>query len=153
MADQKSHRPTPILSIDTLMPIATILIDGKPYELKSADMLPLFDYKRLERYRERIADLMAQDDITTDQTVELDELLDRQAKLLLDAPAKVHARLKPAHRMQVYLSFLELPMAYRPVAAAKTPAPAPDETSSTSIGATTSAASSISTQQPIPAAG
>lgn len=143
----------PVLEIDTLLPIAKVAIDGGLYELRSPDMLPLFDYKRLERCRDRIGQLMSQADITEPEAKELDTLLDRQCRLILDAPNDVHARLSDGIRMQVYLAFLELPTSCRETPAAKQTQTPATPAEAVPTGASSSVASSASTAVPTPQAG
>lgn len=155
--------PTPVqqhvLDITTeLLPTAIVKIDGVPYELHNQDTLPYLTYVRLAGLRRRIGLLTLKadtGDLTAAEEAELYALLDRQCRLVLDAPDDVHAKLNAGIRMDVYQAFLELPRAVRTPVAAKQEAPQAPLTSTdlAPIGATSVVGSSASTEVPIPAAG
>lgn len=101
--------PPPVLNLDTLLPSATVRIDGIKHELRSADQLSLLELRRFEQLRRQMNLLLAKDELSAEDEAHVSRLADQQCRIVLGAPADVHARLTDVQRMHVISAFLELP--------------------------------------------
>jgi hypothetical protein len=107
MADQ-----TPLLDLGTLAEHSTVVIDAGRYALLAPEALPLLDYKRVMDLGPKLTTLLAKpaDELTNEDTVECDRLLEQLCRIVLQAPLEVHDRLTPVQRWMVYKVFHELPL-------------------------------------------
>jgi hypothetical protein len=119
----------PILSISTLVePRDFVTIDGTPYELRRPGELTLLEQLRLGRRGQELEALKVsldtgdpgEEDIQT-----LLALLDEMCRLVLLAPAEIHARLSDAQKQAIVQAFM-LPQreTAAPAAAVEQPATA-----------------------------
>jgi hypothetical protein len=95
------------LTTDTDRPV--VAIDGIAYPLRMARDLSLADFKNLERLSIRTADLMTRArSLTKDENRELALRLKEVAKIALDAPPNVLAKLSDVQRVSLFKVFTEL---------------------------------------------
>jgi hypothetical protein len=95
------------LTTDTERPV--VKIDGIPYPLRLARDLSLQDFKNLERLTMRTAELMTRArSLTKNESLELAARLKEVAKIALDAPPNVLAKLSDVQRVSVFKVFTEL---------------------------------------------
>lgn len=95
------------LTTDTDRPVVTI--DGLAYPLRTARDLTLQDFKTLERLSIRTSDLMTRArTLTKDENRELGIRLKEVAKIALEAPPAVLAKLSDVQRVMVFKVFTEL---------------------------------------------
>jgi hypothetical protein len=100
--------PTPVLSLDTIIPRPTIRIDGKPYQMRSADEFAWLVYRGKAGLFRKAATLMVLPRRTAAQEKEIERMLGPLVQELVLAPAKVLARLSDAQRFQVLEVFSQL---------------------------------------------
>lgn len=97
----------PLLNLDTLIVRPVISIDGKRYEILSADEVSILDGHRFGVWGRRIDALSASDD--ADDAVELDALYEKVARaVMIDVPPDVFDRLSGSHRIAVVDVFTSL---------------------------------------------
>lgn len=95
------------LTTDTDRPVVTI--DGLAYPLRTARDLTLQDFKNLERLSIRTSDLMTRArTLTKGENLELGTRLKEVAKIALEAPPAVLAKLSDVQRVMVFKVFTEL---------------------------------------------
>ncbi len=95
------------LTTDTDRPVVTI--DGIAYPLRTARDLTLQDFKNLERLSIRTSDLLSRSrSLVKAEALELALRLKEVAKIALDAPAPVLAKLSDVQRVMVFKVFTEL---------------------------------------------
>jgi len=95
------------LTTDTDRPVVSI--DGIAYPLRTARDLTLQDFKHLERISIRTGDLMTRTrTLTKAENHELTVRLKEVAKIAVDAPAAVLAKLTAVQRVMVFKVFTEL---------------------------------------------
>jgi hypothetical protein len=98
-----------ILDLTTETDRPVITIDGIAYPLRTARDLSLQDFKNLERLSIRTADLMQRArSLTKDEDRELKIRLKEVAKIAVEAPAPVLAKLSDVQRVMVFKVFTEL---------------------------------------------
>ena len=115
----------PVLSLNTIVEVLTVEIDGQRYQLHHPDALPLFARIALEAQERQMMPLLTLLDPTPDQEQARSKGLDAMCRRILDAPADVHAKLTDVHRMLIYEVFIKLPRSSRQTAnAAAAAAPA-----------------------------
>jgi hypothetical protein len=116
------------LTTETDRPVVTI--DGIAYPLRTARDLTLQDFKSLERLSIRTSELMTRArSLSKDENRELAIRLKDVAKIALDAPANILAKLSDVQRVMVFKVFTELLtptliLAARAIATGQTPAAA-----------------------------
>ena len=95
------------LTTDTERPVVTI--DGIAYPLRTSGDLTLQHFKDLERMTMRIGELMARTrTLTKAENVELEKRLVEVAKVALDAPPAILAKLTAIQRVMLFKVFTEL---------------------------------------------
>jgi hypothetical protein len=95
------------LTTETDRPVVTI--DGIAYPLRTARDLTLQDFKHLERISLRTGDLMTRTrSLTKAENAELGTRLKEVAKIAVDAPASVLAKLTDVQRVMIFKVFTEL---------------------------------------------
>ena len=95
------------LTTDTDRPVVTI--DGIAYPLRTSGDLTLQDFKSLERLSLRVGDLMSRTrSLTKGENVELERRLKEVAKVALDAPPGILAKLTAIQRVMIFKVFSEL---------------------------------------------
>jgi len=95
------------LTTDVERPVVTI--DGIAYPLRLARDLTLQDFKNLERLSIRTSELMTRArSLTKAENVELAARLKEVARIALEAPAPVLAKLSDVQRVMVFKVFTEL---------------------------------------------
>ena len=100
---------TPILNLDTLVERAVVRIDGTDYELLNPGELSVLDFHKIGKRAERVEAMLKEEgDLSEDQVVTLTEALDALCRLVLRAPAEVHARLSDTQRLKVTQAFTVL---------------------------------------------
>jgi hypothetical protein len=98
----------PVLSLTTLIPRLTIKIDGKPYDLITADEFAWLDYRGKAGVFREAAPLMVLRRRTKKQEKDIERLLGPLVQTVVKAPATVLARLTNAQRVQVLEVFSRL---------------------------------------------
>lgn len=115
MAETKSSGP--VLSLDTLVEHYQVRIrtradepnGGTLYDLANPGELGILDYHRIASKGARVQEMMKQqEDLSEAQAEELSLLLDTMCRVILRAPAEVHARLSDPQRMEVLNVFTAL---------------------------------------------
>lgn len=99
---------TPVLSLDTIIPRPTVRIDGKDYQMRSADEFAWLVYRGKAGLFRKAATLMVLPRRTVAQDKEVERLLGPLVQELVLAPAKVLTRLSDAQRFQVLEVFSQL---------------------------------------------
>jgi hypothetical protein len=95
------------LTTETDRPVVTI--DSIAYPLRTARDLTLQDFKFLERVSMRVGDLMSRTrTLTAKENQELEGRLKEVARIALDAPAPVLAKLAAVQRVMIFKVFTEL---------------------------------------------
>lgn len=120
--------PSVVLDLDTLANRPTVIIGGHEYRLFTVDLLPPLDNYRLRKLVKRGDELSLKDDLTE---AELDELagpvvkdddgtpkttpegeklrrgglLDKIARIVIEAPIEVHEKLTDRQRVEIYQTF------------------------------------------------
>ncbi|WP_034157926.1 hypothetical protein [Sphingomonas sp. ERG5] len=90
----------PLLNLDTLIVRPTIDIDGRRFEIFSADELSVLDSHRFGIWGRRIEKLAASDDDA--DSVEYGALIDRVARaVIVDVPDDVFGKLSGAQQMAI----------------------------------------------------
>jgi hypothetical protein len=98
-----------ILDLTTETDRPVVRIDGIAYPLRTARDLTLQDFKSLERLSIRTSELMTRArSLTKDENRELAVRLKEVAKIALDAPPAVLAKLSDVQRVMVFKVFTEL---------------------------------------------
>ena len=97
---------TPLLDLSTLIERETIRIDAKPYEIRSANELSIFDQRRLADQAKRVGTLLT--DKPADDDGEAHRLLDAICKTILIAPVHIHEKLSDTQRLAICEVFLPL---------------------------------------------
>lgn len=102
----------PLLDLRTVTGRFHVRIDGAPHFIAHPDALTLYQTAQLEQMGPRVNELMIA--VTTggefsdaDET-ELDALLKRAVRIVLDAPDVVHGILTQSHRIQILTAFMRL---------------------------------------------
>lgn len=98
----------PILDLTTDRPRYTVRIDGPAYQLRDTSDLTIQQYRTLERLAPRTGLLLANEQPSDADSVELDHLLDAICRIALDAPDPVHAKLRIMERIAIFNVFTEL---------------------------------------------
>jgi len=101
----------PVLDITTLVEPVHVRIDGAPHRLLHPDAMTLEQTIHMEDLGPRVQELFTKlRDKTIDDAgrVELDDVLDRAVRLVLDAPDVVHLRLGQRQRFDVIKAFMGL---------------------------------------------
>lgn len=133
----------PILDLATIANRPTVAVDGAAYPMRAEVDFTIFQYSQHRREIPRFSELMNLDREMTDaEGKELQQLLDRLCRRVLDAPPAVHEKLTDGLRVQIVNEFFHNPdlKTARPgVVAAEIPAPA------MGIGASSAPPSSDST--------
>lgn len=111
----------PLLDLDT-QTRARVVIDQRAYALFTSDDFTIIEYQRHIRETQRLSTLLLQQTLTEEEGVELEAVLDGVCRRVLDAPAEVHARLPPGHRLAIITAFSQLPSTRRQLTGATTPA-------------------------------
>ena len=103
---------SPLLTLDSLTEYPTVVIDDVQYALTPPDCLPILGYHRIHRLGPRLFELFGKIDVdlTEAEGQELEQILDQLCRVVLQAPADIHARLTDVHRMAIYEAFLGLPL-------------------------------------------
>ncbi len=95
------------LTTETDRPVVTI--DGIAYPLRTSGDLTLQDFKNLERVSLRVGELMSRTrTLTNAENLELERRLKEVAKVALDAPAGILAKLTAIQRVMIFKVFTEL---------------------------------------------
>lgn len=102
----------PLLDLKTVTGKFHIRIDGVPHFLAHPDSLTLRQWTQLETLAPRIAVLTLAvgkgDTVSEDDERELSVLLDKAARIVLDAPEVVHEKLMDMHRAAIMNAFFRL---------------------------------------------
>lgn len=119
MASTRPPAPPPahphqLLALSTLATEYFVAIDGKPYQIKTLDQLPLLDAHYALNARTRLDQLWLKDALDPAEAAELDHELARFVATVLAAPTDLLERLVPLQRMEVVLAFRELPLVSLP---------------------------------------
>jgi len=98
-----------VLDLTTETDRPVVMIDGIAYPLRTARDLTLQDFKNLERLSIRTSELMTRArSLTKDENRELAIRLKEVAKIALEAPPGVLAKLSDVQRVMVFKVFTEL---------------------------------------------
>lgn len=101
---------TPILNLETITELPTVVIDGVGYALLTVDALPLSTLLRLEPLGQRFDTLANKgQERTAEEDAELDDLTDQVCRQILKAPPEVHDKLSGQQRFAVCRAFQQLP--------------------------------------------
>lgn len=98
----------PVLSLSTIIQRQTVAIDGKPYEMRSADELPWMVYRGHANLFQRAGVLMTATQRTPAQEKQLEALLKPLIAAILIAPKAVLAKLNTDQRWAVLMVFSAL---------------------------------------------
>ncbi len=100
----------PLLNLDTLIEREFIMVDGARHELRNLDELDVVTHRRLLNESKRLAVLDPVKHRSDDEEAAYDDALDTITRILLIAPADVHAKLQRGHRSAILLAFMQLSM-------------------------------------------
>jgi hypothetical protein len=105
---------TPTLSIETLIPAVSVVIDGTEYAIRSRKQLSIIESTQVASWGERLIALVTralagEDALTPEEEAEAPRLLDRICRVVLRAPEEVHARLTDEDRSALWKLFSQLP--------------------------------------------
>lgn len=101
--------PAPLLNLDTFHAKTSVVIDGTPYQILAPNGLSLMALRKVRPLVVQLEVLRTLETLTDDQHLAEKALLDGICRVVLDAPADVHAKLDDLQRLAVYLTFLALP--------------------------------------------
>lgn len=101
-------KPTPALSLSTILHRPTIAIDGTAYELRTADEMPWLAYRGHANKFLRAGELMQVRKRTATQERQLEALLVELIEAIVLAPKKVLDRLNTVQRFEVLMVFSSL---------------------------------------------
>lgn len=135
MADPQTPTRQNVLTLDTLIDRKTVTIDGREYELRPIDDLPLFDYQRLIRFGERVDVLIhATGEPTPEQEREFNALMDELMGFAFEEPPPpdVMKRLGTRKRLAIWRVFQTLSPSSLPSAGSASPGEASVDLSTTS---------------------
>lgn len=122
MASSTPKRDEPVLDLSTVVTRPKIRIDGKLYELRSADEMPWLEFRRhagLFREASLLMGRMEQNP-TKVEVARLRTLLPGLVSLLvLNLPRAVLARLRMEQQLQIVATFSDLLLAKNPRLAAR----------------------------------
>lgn len=99
---------TPILDLGTLVDRPKVRIDGKLYEMRTADEFSYLVYRQFQRKFQRLGELLKKRRTTQAEEKEQEKLLDEFVRQLVIAPEAVHARMLPHHRLEIIKAFFSL---------------------------------------------
>jgi hypothetical protein len=98
-----------VLSLDTATEHHTVSVDGVEYDLVNSGELTILEHHQLSKRAARVALLNADvENLTDEQVLELSEHLAALCRVVLRAPAEVHARFSDVQRMQIAKVFTRL---------------------------------------------
>lgn len=113
----------PTLDLSTLSHGEPIKIDGRAYEVRHPESLPLIAYKQLETELPRLGHLMVKAKLSKVEATEAEQLLRGVIDVILDAPEAVRAKLRASQCVLILDVFTKLRPANEPTPAeAKTTA-------------------------------
>jgi hypothetical protein len=101
----------PILDLTTVLEPVHVRIDGVPHRLWHSNNLTLAQTVKLEDLGPRVQDLfvaLRDNKLDAAGEQELDEKLAASVRIVLDAPAAVHARLSQKQRFEILRTFMRL---------------------------------------------
>jgi hypothetical protein len=101
-----------LINLDTFtLPLTMVTIDGTPYPVRPKDLLSISEQKRATHYDERFRALFDKPGLATpEEEIEMAYCLDVITKIVLEAPAALHAQLNDYQRRVVIDLFLHLPI-------------------------------------------
>jgi hypothetical protein len=132
----------PLLTLDTLVERNTVVIDGKPYELRNPKELTLLEYHHIGRRSAELESMratMGDRDPAEAEVQAVTTALEELCRLVLIAPAEVHARLLEQQKQAIIQAFM-LPQRETAAPAAAPAQPTPPRRRRRSTGESTSPA-------------
>lgn len=99
----------PLLNLETVTELPTIVIDGTEYELLTLDAMPISTMLRLRKLGASFDALFNKAERTEAEDAELDVFADRICRAILQAPPEVHEKLRGPQRFAVCQVFQLLP--------------------------------------------
>lgn len=102
---------TPVLDLSTVVQRPTIKIDGKTYELRTAEELPWLLYRGYAGTFQQAGALLANPNRTDQEDSALEKLLVPLVQAIVDAPKAVLKRLSNDQRWAVLTVFSQLLLA------------------------------------------
>lgn len=101
-----------LINLDTFsLPLTMVTIDGTPYPVRPKDLLSIAEQKRSTHYDDRFRFLFEKPGLATpEEEAEMAFCLDAITKIILEAPAELHAQLNDYQRRVVIDVFLHLPI-------------------------------------------
>lgn len=134
-----------VLDLDRLVDRPTVRINKKEYRLFTIDLLPPIENYQVRKLLKRNDELALKDELSKAEEQELKGLLDKIARIVLDAPDAIHKKLTDRQRVEIVQLF---PV---PSLILKYAAPTATEQAATGAiptGATSSPASAASIPEP-----
>jgi hypothetical protein len=98
----------PLLNLETLTEVSTVLIDKVAYPIIGRAQLTIIKYRAFTRDYARLTALHNKPDLTVEEDAEYETLVNRLVALILDAPDKVRAKLRGEQLMAIIGAFLTL---------------------------------------------
>jgi hypothetical protein len=108
MATPQNPTRKPLLDLDSFAETPQIRVDGELYDLRLPDHITIVEGVRIRKVSPRLDELQAKEAAGTlneDEAVELTQILDMVARIVLKAPDSVHERLADWQRIAIVLSF------------------------------------------------
>jgi hypothetical protein len=96
------------LDLGSLKDRPTVRIDGKSYEMRTADEFAYVAYRAHQRKFTRLGALMRKRRVSKAEEQEQARLLDGFVRQLVLAPDAVHAQLRDSHRLEIVKFFSKL---------------------------------------------
>lgn len=111
---------TPILDLGPLLDRPKVRIDGKLYEMRTADEFTYLIFRQHQRRFMRLGKLLRKKRTSAAEEKEQARLLDEFTRLFVLAPEAVHAKMRDTHRFEIIKSFSDrLQTTRRPAAEPK----------------------------------